>query len=361
MSIRKILLVSAFFMLGGSLRADELKWLSTDYNFGSFLEADGKRSGSVQFVNVGTEPTIINRVKPTCGCTVAQYTEGEIAPGDTATISFTYNPAGRPGRFIKHIRVYTGADNQLTQVTIRGTVIGAAQTLAKEYPIVAGGLRLSTDTLNMGHITMGSSRNEFIHGYNQSTDTLLISLRNVPSAVSLGISSRKIAPGDIFTLSVYLNTTEGLELGENSLSLDVVSSTPKEGKKEIPFTVKCYVDPDFSSITPEQMKEAPVINLYPSAIEIGTVTEKDKNIKAEVSILNEGKTPLTVKRIYSPQIKLKKVSKTPIIIKPGQTKKIEVTFDATEIPAGLFNIPVEILTDDPIRSSSRFRLIGSRK
>ncbi len=344
------------------LTADDVRWLSTEYDFGTFREADGKRTGYLKFVNKGAEPTVINRVRPTCGCTVAEYTEGEIAPGDTATVSFTYNPAGRPGRFLKHIKVYTGVDNRLSSLTIKGTVIGAPQTLATEYPVESGALRLSTDTLNMGHITMGSSRNEFIHGYNQSSDTLDLSWSVVPKAISLGVSSRKIAPGDIFTLSVYLNTAEGMELGRNDMRFMLHSRPAGEAHaNEIPFTVTAYVDADFSSVTPEQMKTAPVVNLYPTVVELGTVTEKDRKIKVEVSVTNDGKSPLTVRRIYSPQIALRRATKTPMGIKPGKTAKIEVEIDGSLIPAGLFNIPIEVLTDDPLRQGTRFRLVGTRK
>ena len=340
--------------------ADGIKWLSTDYDFGSFREVEGKKTGRVQFVNIGSEPTIITRVKPTCGCTVAEFTQGEIAPGDTATVSFTYNPAGRPGMFIKHLRVYTGTNEDISEITIKGKVIGAPETLAADYPVVAGALRLSTDTLNMGHLTEGKSRNEFIHGYNQSSDTLALSYTDVPKALSIGVSSNKITPGDIFTLSVYLNSSTELEPGPNELKFNICSTAGGE-TSVIPFTVKCFIDKDFSKLSPEEMKNAPVVNIFPTTLELGTVSADDKNLKTEVTILNEGITPLTIRRIYSPQLALKKTTKIPLVIKAGQKKKLEVVLDASNIPAGLFNIPIEILTDDPIRPNTRFRVVGTRK
>lgn len=343
------------------LRADNIRWLKTEYDFGTFKEVDGKKTGSLQFVNEGSAPTIITRVKPTCGCTVAEYTEGEIAPGDTATVSFTYNPAGRPGRFLKHIRVFTGEDNQMSQITIKGTVIGAPQTLAADYPVEAGGLRLSTDTLNMGHIVKGKARNEFIHGYNQSSDTIILGWKDVPKKISLGVSSMNITPGDLFTMSFYLHATDQLEVGENYLNLTLLAQEAGNKTTEIPFVIKCIIDEDFSNLTPEQMKEAPVANLYPTVVDLETVTEKDKSIKTKVNLTNDGKTPLQVRRIYSPQLALKSSTKAPLTIKPGQTKEIEVEIDGSSIPGGLFNIPVEILCDDPLRSNVSFRLVGTRK
>lgn len=355
------LLSALFLILSLAAQADDIRWLSTEYDFGTFREAEGKKTGCVRFVNKGKEPTVINRVKPTCGCTVAEYTEGEIAPGDTATVSFTYNPAGRPGRFLKHIKVYTGLDDALTSVTIKGTVIGAPQTLAREYPVDAGALRLSTDTLNMGHITAGASRNEFIHGYNQSSDSVKFAWSALPSCLSLGISSHDVAPGNIFTISFYLNSTKDLELGSNIFPITLSYTTPQGEHVEIPFVVKAYIDPDFSSISPEEMKKAPSANLYPTLAELGTVTEADGHIKLRFNLRNEGKSNLDVRRIYSPQIRLAKCARVPFSLKPGKEKQIEIEVDAGLIPAGLFNIPVEVLTSDPIHPCRTFRIVGTRK
>lgn len=355
------LLVCLLASLGMAVWADDIRWLSTEYDFGSFKEAEGKKTGAVRFINTGTEPTAINRVKSTCGCTVASYSGGEIAPGDTATVSFTYNPAGRPGRFLKHLKVYTGTDNRLTSITLKGTVIGAPQTLAREYPVESGALRLSTDTLRMGHITKGASRNEFIHGYNQSADTLLLSWSDVPRGISLGVSSRNVAPGDIFTLSVYLNTADIGEPGKQTMRFNVINATPGEGERKIPFTVETYIDPDVSKFTPEQMKSAPVAMVYPTTVELGTVTAADKKIKVKISVINDGKDPLKITRVYSPQINITRKGGLPCTLKSGKIKEITVELDASLIPAGLFNIPVEVLTSDPLHPSRTVRLVGTRK
>lgn len=83
----------------------KVTWLSTHYNYGAFREEEGPRKGSLSFVNSGDAPTFIRNVRPSCGCTAADYPRDMIAPGDTATIEFTYDPARRPGPFDKTIRV----------------------------------------------------------------------------------------------------------------------------------------------------------------------------------------------------------------------------------------------------------------
>ena len=136
----------------------QLEWLATDYDFGTMKEIAGPKTGSVRFVNRGDKPVVINQVRPSCGCTGADYTEGQIAPGDTATVSFTYNPKGRPGRFEKTVKVYVGEDNERTAIKIRGTVIGAPETLQTSYPVEVGPLRLSQRILTAGDVRYGTAR-----------------------------------------------------------------------------------------------------------------------------------------------------------------------------------------------------------
>lgn len=360
LNIRHLAAAAALLAATASLTADNIRWLSTDYDFGAFREAEGKRSGSVQFVNEGTEPTIITRVKPTCGCTVAEYTEGEIAPGDTATVSFTYNPAGRPGRFEKHIKVYTGENEDLTSVTIRGTVIGAPNTLAREYPVVAGALRLSTDSIAMGHLKRGSARNEFLHGYNQSADTLSLSWKALPKGLSLGVSSHRIAPGDIFTLSVYLNSAELETPGLNDLTVPLTVAQADGSNASVDLNVRVYADPDMSRLSKKQLAEAPGIILYPTVVEIGTVKGSDKPKKVQVNVTNEGKSTLKIARVYStsPAVKVKSM---PSRIKPGKEFKITVEVTPEKIPGDLFSLPVEVISNDPYHPSVTFRIVGNRK
>lgn len=342
-----------------SAPADNLKWLATDYDFGAFPETGGKRTGEVRFVNTGAEPTIISRVRSTCGCTVAKYYDGLINPGDTAAVSFTYNPAGRPGRFEKHIKVWTGENEDLTTITIRGTVIGSPSTLAREYPVVAGALRLTTDSMAMGHLTRGTARHEFIHGYNQSADTLDLSWGQLPKGLSLGISSRKIAPGDIFTLSVYFNSSEAENLGLNDMTVPL-TATDKGVASPLNLSVRAYIDPDLSKLSKEQLAASPGIIIYPTVVEIGEVTADQKKKKAEVALTNEGHSPLKINRVYSTS-KAVKVKSFTRDLKPAKQGSIKVEVNPAEIPAGLFSIPVEVISNDPYHPSATFRIVGTRR
>lgn len=92
-----------------------------DHDFGTIREADGPVSYKFTVENTGDKPLVILSAKAQCGCTTPVVPKQPIKPGETATISVTYNPAGRPGEFKKTIRV-KAKPGQAT-LTITGTVV----------------------------------------------------------------------------------------------------------------------------------------------------------------------------------------------------------------------------------------------
>ena|SRR3569832_825345 len=46
-----------------------------------------------EFTNIGKEPLILSDVKPTCGCTIADFTKTPVKSGEKGIIKITYNAA----------------------------------------------------------------------------------------------------------------------------------------------------------------------------------------------------------------------------------------------------------------------------
>ena len=72
--------------------------------------------------NTGDAPLVITRVVASCGCTTPQFSKEPIAPGQTSKIDVTYNPAGRPGQFVKTIAVYSNGKDGTFTLRIKGVV-----------------------------------------------------------------------------------------------------------------------------------------------------------------------------------------------------------------------------------------------
>ncbi|MDB5158360.1 MAG: hypothetical protein JWR50_3067 [Mucilaginibacter sp.] len=77
------------------------------------------------FTNIGQEPLILTEVKPTCGCTIADYTKTPVKKGDKGKITITYNAAvAQP--FNKTIVVTSNAKTPQKYLNIIGEVVAKA-------------------------------------------------------------------------------------------------------------------------------------------------------------------------------------------------------------------------------------------
>jgi len=93
-----------------------------------------------EFTNIGQEPLILTEVKPTCGCTIADYTKTPVKMGDKGLIKITYNAAAAYP-FNKTIVVTSNAKTPQKFLVIVGEVIAKAPPVATSVtpPAAASG------------------------------------------------------------------------------------------------------------------------------------------------------------------------------------------------------------------------------
>lgn len=247
----------------------EIEWLSKEYNFGAFREAEGPQTGVVRFVNKGPGSTFVGRVRPSCGCTGASYSEEMIAPGDTATVTFTYDPAGRPGRFNKSIKVYVGEDNELYTIRITGTVIGAPSSLDSTFPVEAGALRFENLMVPAGEIKRGSARHVFLNAYNQSRDSVAPGWINDNPAVEMGLKPAVIPPGELATFSFYVKGSEEEQNGPVEHQIRILSDkgNPEAGSADV--TVSAVIVADMDKLSVEEIENGPRAYVIPEFLDFG--------------------------------------------------------------------------------------------
>jgi len=120
-----ILLVVGFS--GSAMAQDAAKsvasisWTSTTIDFGK-IEQGKPVVAEFTFSNPSMVPLLISSVKPSCGCTVADYPKEPIQPGKSGKISVTYNAAAS-GFFQKSIIVTTNATEGNASLVIKGEVV----------------------------------------------------------------------------------------------------------------------------------------------------------------------------------------------------------------------------------------------
>jgi len=83
-----------------------------------------------EFTNIGQDPLILTEVRPTCGCTIADYTKTPVKNGEKGIIKITYN-AAVVSAFNKTIVVTSNAKTPTKYLNIIGEVVAKTTTSSK--------------------------------------------------------------------------------------------------------------------------------------------------------------------------------------------------------------------------------------
>ncbi|MBD1432119.1 MULTISPECIES: DUF1573 domain-containing protein [Sphingobacterium] len=98
----------------------EFKFENETHDFGT-IPQNKPASYNFKFSNTGDAPIIINEVKPSCGCSVAEFTKTPVKPGEGGTVTVTYNAAAT-GPFTKQFTIKSNTKTPIKTLTIKGNV-----------------------------------------------------------------------------------------------------------------------------------------------------------------------------------------------------------------------------------------------
>lgn len=112
------------FMVGiltaGNNPMASIEWQATTIDFGE-IRHDVPVVAEFRFKNPGMIPLLISDVKPSCGCTVADYPKQPVTGGAEGVIRVTFD-AKETGYFAKTITVHSNAQGGVTRLYIKGIV-----------------------------------------------------------------------------------------------------------------------------------------------------------------------------------------------------------------------------------------------
>lgn len=104
-----------------SVKLPKLVFDNDMHDFGR-LSAGENISYSFHFVNDGEADLIISQCDATCGCTVADFPHGRIAPGKDGYITVTFKSAGKSGQQYQEVTVVSNAQPARTKLKITAQV-----------------------------------------------------------------------------------------------------------------------------------------------------------------------------------------------------------------------------------------------
>ncbi|MFD0793132.1 DUF1573 domain-containing protein [Mucilaginibacter litoreus] len=133
--MKKLILLFAVvlgFAFNASAQDDqkpEFKFNEEKHDFGKIPQGTPVTT-VFEFTNVGVQPLILTEVKPTCGCTIADYTKTPVLKGAKGTIKITYN-AAVASAFNKTIVVTSNAKTPTKYLNIVGEVVAKPAVSSK--------------------------------------------------------------------------------------------------------------------------------------------------------------------------------------------------------------------------------------
>lgn len=331
-----------------------VRWVETVHNFGAFAEETGPVTCEFKMVNDGPGAASIVAARATCGCTQPKYSVRSLAPGDTASLSVTFDPQGRPGRFTKQIYVETSGTPHKQKLEITGVVIGAGETVARRFPVDLGPLKLATGGIMLGEVTKGHLKTVYTEGYNRSADSLRVTVTRHPDFVEVIPSPAVAAPGEQITLISYMNSAKCPLYG---LVEDSVTVSPVPGMEfTIPLTA--IINEDFSQLGAAGLSKAPISVLSDEIIDLGQIGRGDGAVTRSFTIGNAGKSKLAVRRVYStdPGVRIH-LNNTGDIAK-GKKTTVTVTVDPAAQTSSILSAKVIVITNDPLQPLRTVRLAG---
>ncbi len=96
----------------------KVQWLDSLVNFGTMQMGETK-TVTFRVKNIGNKPLFLTNVKAGCGCTVADFTKGAIAPGSEGIVTGEFDSnKSQTGEVHKSIFVTTNTPNGVNQTLV---------------------------------------------------------------------------------------------------------------------------------------------------------------------------------------------------------------------------------------------------
>ncbi len=361
--IKRVVFGAVSLIIAGMASAQpQIAWIDTTHNFGAIDEENGHVTYLFKYTNVGDQDLVVISTRASCGCTSAAFDRAPLAPGDTAAISVTYDPARLPGRFKKKVTVDTNTEPSRTTLYITGVVVGAKKTVMARFPHDMGPLKLAHNTALLGKARKHHSKNMFIDGYNRSTDTIAPRVVSSPSWLKVGVAPAAVAPAERMLLSFYVYPDLTPLYG---VVTDTISISPDPGHSDEVYRLPVVVDieEDFERLTADDYRLAPVARLSADKIILDKSAD-GKTLSSSFTINNDGTSRrLNIRRIYctNPAVSLTYKGNK---IKKHKSLTVAVTLRPDKLTGsntptdGIITTDITVITDDPVTPVQHVRVVA---
>jgi hypothetical protein len=349
--MKKVLFIATLVMIslssGAQVAVTTMKLSESQHDYGVFKEEAGPQKYDFILTNTGSQPLVIKNVVPSCGCTTPEWTRQPIPAGGTGKVTAIYDPKDRPGQFNKTLSVYTNTQPEVNVLVIKGEVTPREKTIEELFTFPVGVVRFESPQLAFTNVKKTEKKIRVLPVINPSEVPVKIEFDQIPAHLTIKATPETLKPGQKGLIEGTYDATKNSGWGNVSDMVKVKLNGVVQ--ENVYFYISANLVEDFSSMTKEEMLNAPVFKLETNAVDLGKIKGSTQN-DVEFKFTNSGKNDLFIRHVRATcGCTAVQQGSQGVGIKPGQSSSIKATFNSGGY-SGKVTKAIYVYTNDPKNS-----------
>jgi len=351
--MKRLFLIFSLLILGLAIKAQvattKMQLSASEHDFGTFKEEAGRQTFDFIVTNTGTEPLVIQNVVASCGCTTPEWTKQPIPAGAKGKVTAIYDPKDRPGQFNKTLSVYTNTKPEVSVLVIKGEVIAHEKTVEELFTFAVGAIRFESNHMAFTNVKKNEKKMRVMQFINTSAAPVKVEFDGLPPHLNLVSNPETIKPGQKGMVEGTYDATKNAGWGNVSDMIKIKLNGVVQ--ENVYYYVSANLVEDFSSLSKEQIENAPVFKVEATTVDLGKIKGATQN-EVVFKFKNEGKSDLLIRFVRS-TCGCTAVQQGPqgVGIKPGESSSIKAVFNAGSY-SGKVTKAIYVYTNDPKNSES---------
>lgn len=349
--MKRLLLFLSLMIFGVTVNAQyaqtKMQLSVNEHDFGTFKEEAGRQTFDFIVTNTGTEPLVIQNIVASCGCTTPEWTKQPIPSGGKGKITAIYDPKGVQGHFEKTLSVYTNTKPEVVTLVIKGDVTPREKTVEELYIFAVGAVRFERSSLEFTNVKKTEKKIRVMQLINTSTAPVKVEFDGLPAHVTLKVNPETLKPGQKGLVEGTYDGTKNSGWGNLTDLIRIKLNGVTQ--ENIYYWVTANLVEDFTSLSKEDLANAPVFKVASTTVDLGKIKGSTQN-EVEFKFTNEGKNDLIIRNIKAAcGCTAVQQGNQGVGIKPGQSSSIKAVF-SSGVYVGKVTKPIYVYTNDPKNS-----------
>jgi hypothetical protein len=320
---------------------------ASEHDFGKFKEEAGRQTFDFIITNTGTEPLVIQNVVASCGCTTPDWTKQPIPAGATGKVTAIYDPKDRPGPFNKTLSVYTNTKPEVSVLVIKGEVIPHEKTVEELFTFAVGAIRFESNHMAFTNVKKNEKKIRVMQLINTSAAPVKVEFDALPPHLTLKCNPETLKPGQKGMVEGTYDATKNGGWGNVSDMIKIKLNGVLQ--ENVYYYVSANLVEDFSSLTKQELENAPVFKVESTTVDLGKIKGSTQN-EVEFKFKNEGKSDLLIRFLRSTcGCTAVQQGNQGVGIKPGESSSIKAVFNSGSY-SGKVTKAIYVYTNDPKNS-----------